>query len=91
MATHAVAKYNKPNTRQPRFPEIKLHISTAKQPTTSGERLYALRAQKGLTVERLAMQAGVDEMTIYHWESGRTQPKLLELGRVAKVLEADAV
>jgi transcriptional regulator with XRE-family HTH domain len=54
-----------------------------------GERLYALRAQKGLTVERLAKQAGVDEMTIYNWASGRTQPKLLELGRVAKVLEID--
>ncbi|MFL5897108.1 MAG: helix-turn-helix domain-containing protein [Solirubrobacterales bacterium] len=46
-----------------------------------------LRTQAGLTQEQLALEVGVKPSEISHLESGRRNPKLGTLQRLAEVLE----
>jgi len=41
---------------------------------TLGERIKKWRLGKGLFKRNLAKLIGVDEMTIFNWEKGRTKP-----------------
>ena len=45
-------------------------------PTPLGARLQSLRLEKGWTVAKLAVEAGVSETVIHHIERGRNEPSL---------------
>ena len=49
-------------------------------------RLKMLREKAGWTVEELAEQLGVSDQTVYYWETGRRQPKISDLPKIAQVL-----
>ncbi|MDY4191508.1 MAG: helix-turn-helix transcriptional regulator [Oscillospiraceae bacterium] len=52
---------------------------------TFGERIKALRKERGMTQEELAERLSVTRQTVSKWEQGTTQPDLdrvLELGRL---------
>lgn len=56
-----------------------------------GEKVKALRLQKGITAEQLARQLGVNVRTIYAYESGNTYPRRFAFyDQLAKVLDVDA-
>ena len=52
----------------------------------SGKEIKALRRQKQLTQEDLAMMVGVSRTTIYQWESGKYYPEGQNLIKLAQVL-----
>ncbi len=66
---------------------------------TIGEKLFALRKEKGLTAKEAATQAGTSESTMLRMEKGKTQPKSPEMidafaklyGCTAKELTDDSV
>lgn len=45
-------------------------------PEATGERIEALRIENDLSVKEMAEQLGVCEQAVYHWQQGRTLPKL---------------
>ena len=49
-------------------------------------RLTELREKKKLTAEEMAVLLEVSDQAIYYWESGRRQPHILDLPKIAKVL-----
>ena len=59
-------------------------------PDTVGELIKALRKARGLSTEKLASKADVAPSTLYRWQKGKFQPKLIELHAVLAVLEASA-
>lgn len=50
------------------------------------ERLKELRKYKGLTQKQLSKEICVSEDSIYNWESGRSEPSLVDLINLSKVL-----
>lgn len=44
-----------------------------------------LREQHGMTQVELAVKIGVSPGSVYGWESGRTEPKVSQLRKVAKL------
>ena len=50
-------------------------------------RLYALRKKAGLSAEQVAEELGLSPMAIYYWETGRRQPKISDLPKIAEVLK----
>jgi len=44
-----------------------------------------LREEKGLTQLQLAVAVGVTPSTIYTWESGRSEPKVRQLRKIAEL------
>jgi len=50
------------------------------------QRLKALREKAKLSVEELATILGVSPHAVYYWESGRRQPKISDLPKIAEVL-----
>lgn len=48
-----------------------------------GNRLYALRTEKGYTQEKLGKMLGVSNKAISKWENGTTQPRLEMLDKIA--------
>ena len=53
---------------------------------TFGERVQALRKQRGWTQTQLAEKIGCDKGTICHWEHGETIPKISRACDLARVL-----
>ena len=51
------------------------------------ERLRQLRKENGYTQKELAEMIGVLNYRIYDWESGRSEPSLDDLMRLAQVLQ----
>lgn len=49
-------------------------------------RLIALREKAGLSVEEIAKALGISPRAVYHWESGRSEPKLAYFPELAKLL-----
>ncbi len=49
-------------------------------------RLRTLREKAKLTPEEVAEALGVSVHTVYHWESSRRQPQIIDLPRIAEVL-----
>jgi transcriptional regulator with XRE-family HTH domain len=45
---------------------------------TFGEKLFALRKEKGLTAKEAAKQTGTSESTLLRMEKGKVQPKTSE-------------
>ena len=56
---------------------------------TLGKNLQILRKEKGLTQDQVAQIIGVTRQTISGYESGRTQPDIETLDRIAKIYEVD--
>lgn len=52
-----------------------------------GKRLYALREEKGLTQEQLAVMAGLQSNSIYRYEAGERKMSLVIAIRIAKALQ----
>jgi transcriptional regulator with XRE-family HTH domain len=51
-----------------------------------GEKIRILREQIGITQKQLAQAIGVDASAVSLWESGKTQPTVANLVRIAEVL-----
>lgn len=51
----------------------------------SAARLLAMRKKKGLSAAELGTLVGVSAQTIYHWESGKSRPRLEGLASLAAV------
>jgi transcriptional regulator with XRE-family HTH domain len=56
--------------------------------TTFGTHLRELRVARGLSLNRLARQAGIGAATLSRWESGAAQPRLPELEAALSALGA---
>ena len=54
---------------------------------TLGERIKKWRLEQGLFQRDLAKMIGVNEMTIFNWEKGETNPTKKNLYKLEKVLE----
>ena len=54
------------------------------------DRIKEARTQKGLTQEKLAQKIGVAKTTYTGYEKGNSEPSMLTLTRIMKVLEVDA-
>ena len=55
-----------------------------------GELLKEWRRHSKLTGECLARRAGISRTTLTRWESGQTQPRMVELEAVLTALDATA-
>ncbi len=44
------------------------------EPVSLPEQLQAERRRRGLSIDRAAAQMGIDETTLWWWESGRRKP-----------------
>lgn len=51
------------------------------------ERLKTLRKEKKLTQKELAEQIGISQKSYSHWESGKNEPSLENLIKLADLLE----
>lgn len=51
-----------------------------------GERVRRLRKESGLTMEQLADKANLTRMHVYRIEKARSEPSLIVLRRIAKIL-----
>jgi len=51
---------------------------------TSVKTIRELREAAGLTQLELAVRVGVTPSTVYNWESGRAEPRVSQLRRVAE-------
>lgn len=56
---------------------------------TTGERIRAARKKAKLTQDQLSMRSGIAAPTIRSYESGRLNPKIETLSKLAKALEVD--
>lgn len=56
---------------------------------TLGEKIYALRRQKGLTQEGLAKLVGVSRQAVHKWETDRIQPSIDKINLLSDVLEVN--
>jgi transcriptional regulator with XRE-family HTH domain len=54
------------------------------------ERLKDLRRRRLLTQKELAAEVGVSYQTVQSWESGKAQPRLRHIRRLAEVLQVPA-
>lgn len=52
-----------------------------------GERLKALRLERGIKQDDLAAAVGVSRYTLIRWEAGTFEPKLSDLVKLAQILE----
>jgi transcriptional regulator with XRE-family HTH domain len=52
-------------------------------------RFKELRAARGLSIRKLAEEAGVSTETIYSVEHGKRQPSVRTLGKLARALEVE--
>ena len=52
-------------------------------------RCKELRAARGLSIRKLAEEAGVSTETIYSLEHGKRQPSVRTLGKIARALDAE--
>lgn len=50
------------------------------------EQLRSLRAQKGISQQKLADLSGISQASIYQWEKGTRKPKYEQLQKLAKAL-----
>lgn len=56
---------------------------------TTGEAIRSIRKSKGMTQKRLGELAGIAEPTIRSYESGRLNPKIETLKKIAAALEVE--
>lgn len=54
---------------------------------TLGERIYKLRDSLQLSQKEFAEKIGVSQSSIFYWESGKKEPKLSQLEKIADALE----
>jgi transcriptional regulator with XRE-family HTH domain len=52
-------------------------------------RFKELRAARGLSIRKLAEEAGVSTETIYSVEHGKRQPSVRTLGKLARALDVE--
>lgn len=50
------------------------------------DRLKKLREKAKLSAQDLAEKMGVSDQAVYYWETGRSQPKISDLPKIAEVL-----
>ncbi len=55
--------------------------------TTVGERLFALRKERGLSQSELARRAGVNRTSVIFTENGRTVPRPSTVRQLASALD----
>ena len=53
-------------------------------------RFKELRTARGLSIRKLAEEAGVSTETVYSLEHGRRQPSVRTLGKIARALGVEA-
>lgn len=51
-----------------------------------GEKIRALREAKGLSQNDLAEALGIDQSAVSKWESGKAEPTLFNVRRLANIL-----
>lgn len=51
------------------------------------KRLKELRIEKGLKQEEIATQLGVTQRKVSYWETGKIEPDLLHLGKIAEFFD----
>jgi len=56
------------------------------QPSTFGKHLAELRQEQGLSVYKLSLMSGVEQMSISRYESGIRQPLFSSVQKLAKAL-----
>ena len=56
---------------------------------TIKERIDELRKAKNLTFQELSQKSGVSAQTLSNWNTGKTQPQLIALKKIADALECD--
>jgi len=56
-------------------------------PLEFGERLAALRASKGMTLETLAERLGVSRQAVWYWETGQRLPRAAHFKSIAQVFD----
>lgn len=66
---------------------MKVKRTVARPPETFGERVKRLRLERGWTQEDLAFEAGISQMAVSFYESGRYEPKSSTLEALAAVLD----
>ena len=54
---------------------------------TLGERIYKLRESLQLSQKEFAEKIGVSQSSIFYWESGKKEPKLSQLEKIADALQ----
>lgn len=57
--------------------------------TERNERIAKIRREKGLTQQKLGEEVGATQGAVAHWESGRRQPPLAMLRKIAEALGVD--
>jgi len=57
-----------------------------KQPRTFGQHLAELRQKQGLSIYKLSLMSGVEQMSISRYESGIRQPLFSSVQKLAKAL-----
>jgi len=55
------------------------------------ERLKTLREKKKLTAQEFAEKMGVSDQAVYYWETGRNQPKISDLPKIAETLNLKSI
>lgn len=56
-----------------------------------GENIRALRKEKGITQKELGRLSGIAEITIRQYESGKYQPKIETIEKIAKALDVPII
>lgn len=51
------------------------------------KRLKELRIEKGLKQEEIATKLGVTQRKVSYWETGKIEPDLLHLGKIAEFFD----
>lgn len=51
------------------------------------KKIVELRKEKGLSQEQFAFKVGVSRQTVYKWETGLSQPELMNIEKICDVLE----
>jgi transcriptional regulator with XRE-family HTH domain len=64
-----------------------VHPAAPTAPLGFGERLTALRAAKGLTLEALAELLGVSRQAVWYWETGQRLPRADHFKKIAQVFK----
>jgi DNA-binding XRE family transcriptional regulator len=55
---------------------------------TLGERIKKWRLEQGLIQRDMAKMIGVDEMSIVNWETGKTEPRKMNLEKLKAILRS---
>jgi DNA-binding XRE family transcriptional regulator len=73
----------------PFYSQTTQHSSRISYVEVNPTRCKELRTARGLSIRKLAEEAGVSTETIYSIEHGKRQPSVRTLGKIAKALDVE--